>query len=179
MDKQLAAIKTTRSKLVSTSRGLATLFLIIFVLYCAAHVAVFLYMALLPNGFSYLGPSTLAGTLPFIIPSISGGFTIFLLWRIFREIGRNASPFTPLRVRQIRALGFLFLATAICGFFITPGTDVGAINGGAHMLIESDASASDSIHVDATSFMISIVRFALSFIFSYGATLEQETDDLV
>ena len=127
MDKQLAAIKTTRSKLVSTSRGLATLFLIIFVLYCAAHVAVFLYMALLPNGFSYLGPSTLAGTLPFIIPSISGGFTIFLLWRIFREIGRNASPFTPLRVRQIRALGFLFLATAICGFFITPGTDVGVI----------------------------------------------------
>lgn len=108
MDKQLAAIKTTRSKLVSTSRGLATLFLILFVLYCAAHVAVFLYMALLPNGFSYLGPSTLAGTLPFIIPSISGGFTIFLLWRIFREIGRNASPFTPLRVRQIRALGFLF-----------------------------------------------------------------------
>ena len=54
----------------------------------------------------------------------------------------------------------------MCGFFITPGTDVGAINGDAHMLIESDASASDSIHVDATSFMISIVCFALSFIFS-------------
>ena len=71
------------------------------------------------------------------------------------------------------------MATAICGFFITPGTDVGAINGDANMLIESDASASDSIHVDATSFMISIVCFALSFIFSYGATLEQETDDLV
>lgn len=179
MDKQLAAIKTTRGKLASTSRGLATIFLIIFILYCAAHAAVFLYTALLPNGFSYLGPSTLVGTLPFIIPSISGGFTIFLLWRIFREIGRNTSPFTPLRVRQIKALGFLFLITAICGLFITPGADVGAINGDAHMVIESNASANDSIHVDATSFMISIVCFALAFIFSYGATLEQETDDLV
>lgn len=179
MDKRLAAIKATRGKLVSTSKVLAAIFLLIFVLYCIAYAAVFLYMALLPNGFSYLGPSTLVGILPFIISSLSGGFTIFLLWRIFREIGRNASPFTPLRVRQIRVLGLLFLATAICGFFITPGTDVGAVNGNAHMLIESNASASDSVNIDVTSLMIAIVCFALSFIFSYGATLEQEADDLV
>ncbi len=179
MDKRLAAIEATRGKLVSTSKVLATIFLLIFALYCIAYAAVFLYMALLPNGFSYFGPSTFVGILPFIISSLSGGFTIFLLWRIFREIGRNASPFTPLRVRQIRVLGLLFLATAICGFFITPGADVGAISGDAHMLIESNASASDSVNIDATSLMISVVCFALSFIFSYGATLEQEADDLV
>ena len=172
MDKRLAAIEATRGKLVSTSKVLATIFLLIFALYCIAYAAVFLYMALLPNGFSYFGPSTFVGILPFIISSLSGGFTIFLL-------GRNASPFTPLRVRQIRVLGLLFLATAICGFFITPGADVGAISGDAHMLIESNASASDSVNIDATSLMISVVCFALSFIFSYGATLEQEADDLV
>lgn len=82
-------------------------------------------------------------------------------------------------MRQIQALGFLFLAITICSLFIAPGTELGTVDGNSYILIDNNSSASDSVNIDVTSLMISVVCFALSFIFSYGATLEQETDDLV
>lgn len=179
MDKRLAAITATRNKLLSVSKALSIVFLIVFVLYCVAFMAAFICMIFIPRGFSHVGPSTFFGILPFVISVLAGGFTFFLLWRIFREISHGASPFTHLRIRQIQVLGCFFLATAICSFFIAPGSNLGVADGSSQILVDNGLSASDSVNVDVTSFMISIVCFALSFIFSYGATLEQETDDLV
>lgn len=179
MDQHLAAIKSSRSRLVSISKALALIFLFAFVLYCVIFGIAFICIAFPPSGFSRVGPSALASILPFAISALAGGFTFFLLWRIFKEISRGISPFTRLRIRQIQALGFLFLAITICSLFIAPGTELGTVDGNSYVLIDSNSSASDSVNIDVTSFMISVVCFALSFIFSYGATLEQEADDLV
>ena len=136
VDKQLAAIKTTRSKLSLTSRGLATFFLII-VLYCAAHVAVFLYMALLPNGFSLSRPSTLGGHLAFHHSFYIRLFLPFSCRAHFsvKFSGRNASSRLTVCLTN-QSVRFL-LATAICGF-ISPRHRCYAKQWDAHMLIESD-----------------------------------------
>ncbi len=179
MDKHLSSIRRTRARLISTCKILSIFFFICLLLYCIAIAAIFIYIVAPPAGFSYIGPPSLLDLSPLILSTVAGGFTIFLLWRLFREIGGGGSPFTMMRVRQIQALGTLFLIAAMCNLLITPNGDVGVISGDAHMLLNSDPSASDSATVDVTSFMTAIVCFALSLVFKYGAALECEADDLV
>lgn len=179
MDKHLSSIQRSRARLISTCKILSVAFFICLLLYCVVIAAIFAYIAAPPTGFSYIGPPSLLDLSPFILSALAGGFTIFLLWRLFREIGGGGSPFTMMRVRQIQALGILFFITAVCNLLIPPNGNVGVISGDAHMFLNSDPSASDSATVDVTSFMTAIVCFALSLVFKYGAALECEADDLV
>lgn len=180
MDSNLASIRMARTSLNSTSKLIGRIFLIIFIVYCLAIVSVLVYTVFPPEGFLLVEPSTIASAAALIMGQASVGFVLFLLWQIFREIGRGKSPFTPARIRQIRVLGCLFFLTALCNSCAGPGAELGSTTAdGTHMVIDNGSSSNNSTFVDVTSIMIGVVCFAVALIFKYASTLECETDDLV
>ena len=179
MDKRLRDINASKQRLVSLARRLGVAFLVVFALYCIGAIAVAIYALWPPNGFIRIGDGSLILLAPFLCGAITTGLTLYLLSRMFAEIGRGESPFTRLRVRQLQVLGALFLLTAVSNLFVIPGSEVGAQDGSLTLSFYSPQPAEGTIDVDFPSIVIAIICFALSLIFKYGALLQCETDDLV
>lgn len=179
MDNQLQRIRDAESQLASMCRKLRLLFLTALVIFTITIAAIVWWIVFPPEGFSSFGLKSFIGLTPFLLGSLATGYILFLLERVFWEIGQGGSPFSALRIRQLRLLGVLFAAIALSNFLVAPGTQVGSQNGDAKMAFYSAAPEGSAIDVDYESMLIAVVCFALSLVFKYGSTIERETNDLV
>ena len=126
-----------------------------------------------------MGFSSLLPAVPALLSVFSGGFILFLIKQIVRDIGKGNSPFSVKHIRQIRLLGVVFLVIMVCNLFIAPSQNVGVQNGDAQMFLYSGSNNAGSMKIDMSSFISAIVCFVLSVVFKYGSTLENETNDLI
>lgn len=179
MDKRLAQIEKTRFKITSFCKKVQWLFLAIFALYCFGVIVVSAYAVFPPQGFKYVGPTSLLPFFPMICNVVAGGLTLFIIWRIFRVIGNGRSPFCPSFAKQTTILGAILLISTISGIFIEPGMQIGSMDSTSAMTYEFNGSSNDLFSIDFRNLLAAIACFALSTIISYGAALQDETDDLL
>lgn len=179
MDNRLVNIQRASAKLASLSKALSILFIAFFVLYSISIAAILLYMLLLPQGFSYIEPSSPLALVPLMLDSLAKDFVLLLLGLIFRDIGKGSSPFSARRIKQIQILGALFLVIALSNSLAIPGVEIGAANGDAHMSFYDNRPSDSSIYIDFSGLLTAATCFALSLVFKYGSILQQETSDLI
>lgn len=179
MDNQLQRIYDAKSQLATTFRKLRFLFLIALVIFAITILVILGWIVFPPEGFSSIGSASFMSVAPFLLDSLATGFILFLVERVCWEIGRGESPFNTLRIRQLRLLGLLFMAIALSNLLISPGSFIGSQDGNAMMAFYSATPDGTAVDVDFESILTAVVCFALSLVFKYGSTLEQETNDLV
>lgn len=179
MDKRLAQIEKTRFEITSFCRKTQWLFLAFFVLYCFGVIAVSAYAIFPPQGFKYVGPTSLLHFFPMVCNVVAGGLTLFIIWRIFRVIGNGCSPFCLSLAKQTAILGAILLLSTLSGILIEPGMQIGSMDSTSAMTYEFDGSSDDLLSIDFGNLLAAIACFALTIIFRYGAALQDETDDLL
>lgn len=181
MDKRISHIREARNKTMLLCNKLHWLFFGGFALYCMIVFAIVVLSLLLPFGSTYLGPYSVVSLLPVALNVFAGGYALLLIARILRAIGKGSSPFLMQFAREIKVLAIILLAGVVLGVFIEPGSQVGVVDeSGLHRMTYKHGGNSDSdVFVDASGLLTSIICFALSTIFRYGAILQQEADDLV
>lgn len=179
MDNRLAQLVESKESLVRIFKKLQWVFFAALGAYCAVMVAIFVYSLLLPSGYEYIGPDSVISLLPIICNVIAGGLVLFVLGIISRAIGKGASPFTFRISVYINVLALFLLISFVVTLFIHPGTQVGAVGENAVMAIEYDGNPNEDINFDVKTLLASIVCFAMSAVFRYGAILQIEADDLV
>lgn len=108
------------------------------------------------------------------IPSL----VFIMLIRIFGDIFIGNSPFTIEQSKRLRLIGFLMLADII---FIAlssatpfPGTHIGMFTLG---IIPPENP--EGITIDVSSLLWAILCFCFSYVFRYGALLQQLSDETV
>lgn len=181
MDKHLSQIENTRNKIVALCGKLQWLFFACFVFCCIVFLAIVVFSILLPFGSSYLGPSSAISLLPVMLNVVAGGYALWLVTQMLRKIGKGLSPFSLSVARQIKALAVVLLAGVALGILIEPGSQIGVTDeSGTHRMAYEHGGSSDSdVFIDVKGLLTSIICFALSTVFRYGAALQQEADDLV
>lgn len=178
MEQSLKKLNSSKGKLVSICKKLQWLFFVIFALYVVGVIAVIAYSVIAPDGLSYIGPETFIGLVPVAFNVLSGGLILFFLGLVFRGIGKGESPFTIYFSRWIILIGILLLVGFLTELFILPGSTIGAVGETSAMALNYGGNAGNSININATQLLTSVVAFALAAIFRYGAILQEEVDDL-
>lgn len=179
MDKRLNNLKHSRERITCASRKLGVFFGFLFLAFLLINIAILSYALFPPPGFSRFADFSFIAIIPFLCENAAIAFVIFLMSKMFLEIGRGDSPFNALRVRQLQVLGVLFLGAVLAGLFIAPGTEMGAYDGSSVMSFYSSQAPPNSVNIDFGNLGAAVICFALSLIFKYGALLQQETDDLM
>ena len=179
MDNRVLRLNKRKKLIVSICKKMQWLFFAIFAIYLIIVGIIAFYAMSLPNGFQFVGSSSLVSLIPIICNTAACGFVILILGIIFREIGKEASPFTFKIAKFIDVLAVILLVSFLSGFFIQPGSQVGAVSDSAMMAVDYDGNPVNVINVEISSLIASIVCFAMSAVFRYGAILQIETDDLV
>lgn len=179
MDRRLSQMEAARKKVSSLCRYLSWVFLFCLVLYCLIVLLIIFAAIFPPAGFSYVGPASIFAFLPIGCNVFAGGFALFLIMRMLKAIGEGLSPFTPLLARYIKVLAIVLLVGVVVRAFIDPGIQVGSVNGSSSIAYESAGNENHSVYIDSKGLFISIICFALSPIFRYGALLQSEADDLI
>lgn len=182
MDKRLDQIEKTRQNISRTCKWLSRTFHVFFIAYCLT-VVVIAFFALFPlAGFSYVGPNNVILFVPIFCNIAAGGLAIMLIARMLRAIGKGESPFSLSSAQQIKALAIVLMVGVVTGALITPGTQVGSVSESGAMVLDFLGGSNDdmyTMHIDLKGLLISIICFALSPIFRYGALLQNEADDLM
>lgn len=179
MDKRVEQLNSRKKSIVSISKKLQWVFFVILALYILGILGIVIYSIALPSEFVFIGPDSVISLIPVALNAIACGFVLLILGFVFREIGKGASPFTVHIANCLNVLGAILLIAFISGILIQPGTEVGAVSDSAAMTIDYDSNSSDLINLDIKSLLASVVSFALSAVFRYGAILQSEADDLV
>lgn len=179
MNNQITKLSAEAKTITTLGKRLYWFFLFLFALYCLAAMLVCLYSIFLPEGFSYVGPSFFLLLLPVIFKVFAGGLTLFLVARMMKSISKGESPFSLSTSFHVKIIAIILLLSVMAGVFIEPGTWVGAVADKSTMAYEFGGSGRDAIYIDSSSLFLSIISFALSTIFRYGALLQNEVNDLV
>lgn len=182
MDKRFDQIEKSRKNITRFCRWLSWAFNVFFAGYCLA-VAGVTFFAIFPlPGFSYVGPDSMLAFLPIVCNVFAGGLALFLVAQMLRTVGKGLSPFSLSCSRQIQVLAVMLLIGVVAGAFIAPGAQVGSVSESGAMVFDfPGASKNDmyTMHIDLKGLFLSIICFALSPIFRYGALLQSEADDLM
>lgn len=178
MDQHLAEIERSRIALTSLCRKLEWVFFGVFAIYCLAYLAILFYALVPPEGLNPVGPANALELLPLALETVAGGYALLLIGLMFRSGGKGNSPFSRYFIRHLKVLGILFLACVVAGLFITPGMQFGAVNETSEMIVDY-GTAKEDLSIDTASLFASVVCFALSTIFRYGALLQDEVENLM
>lgn len=182
MDERLSKMELARKNITRICKRLSWAFITFFVIYCLVVVSVTFVAIFPPAGFSYVGPGNVLTFLPIVCNIFAGGFAIIVIARMLRTIGKGESPFSLSSARQIKVLAIVLLVGVVAGALITPGTQVGSVSESGAMVLDFLGSSNDdmyTMHIDLKGLLISIICFALSPIFRYGALLQSEADGLM
>lgn len=112
-----------------------------------------------------------------ILTFVLGIGTLAALALFFGEITRGESPFGQRCIKLTRVMSASFLAYALLEF-LTPSAYF-LIVSGADSLVQLVAQGYPLFHLNLTALFSAAVFSSLSFAFSYGAKLQQLSDDTV
>lgn len=163
------------------SKWVSYLFLVLFVLFCVVCVC-FIGLLIFNQINSDLSkesfPRALTMSLLVIDLIILGG-TLFIIRSIFNNISKGNSPFTVKHSQQLMMLGFFFLIDIVLNLLLSPAfssiTNIGPVEFG---YIAPQTTPYPVLSIDIKSIVGTVVCFALSVVWRYGALLQSETDDL-
>lgn len=183
MDRRLNQMKIEQKRITAFCRRLSWVLYIFFIAYCLTVALVAWVSAFPPASFSYVGPSDPMLFIPMICNLGAGGVAIFVIARMLQKVGKGLSPFSLSSSRQIKILAIILLIGVVSEAIIDPGARIGSESTTGSISFgfsgSSSGAAYESVHIDFTSLLVSIICFALSPIFRYGALLQSEADDLM
>lgn len=179
MNKRLGEMEAARKRIIRLCGLLRWVFGGCLALYCFA-VAAIIYVAMFPpDGFNYIGPSSIFPFLPLVCNVFAGGLTLFIIIRMLNTVKKGLSPFSFSSARLIRVLAIVLAIGAVSGAFIDPGARFGAVSSSGSIALKFIGNENDVAYIDVRGLFLSIICFALSPIFRYGALLQSEADDLI
>ena len=170
----LLRLENIASPLYIALRGILAIFVIG---WCLFFLAFFVSLAT-----SGLSPIELLRNLVYVVPiAVSAFVNIYILYVIgciLNSIRHGATPFTLMISRQIKIVSFLLLASFLLEAFVSivpfDGYSLGIMRIG---LARQDGGVVADISV--STLIASLIGFVLSYVFKYGALLQQLSDDTV
>lgn len=182
LSKDAQRIKTGLRKVAKVSNIVKIIFFVLFAIYCLVALIVlvnfipsFVSMASDPN---YL-PFALFRLVATAISLFTEAFVFYSIARLFDDMSKGNSPFTSTQARRLQIIGFLLLFGVIFDNLLPiiplPHAEMGDLSMG----IVSSASTNSGMKIDLSSMLWSMVFFVFSYIFRYGASLQQLSDDTV
>lgn len=132
------------------------------------------------------GAVRLAGMLSFWWHTLTWLPVLGILWycrAIFRGIDQQGTPFLPENARAVRGIGVLVMLMSVfrgdamqglyrsCGFAVTQQETL--VRDGVQLV----SGSGDGSFVNMTYILLGAVIVCLSYVFAYGAALQQESDE--
>lgn len=132
------------------------------------------------------GAVRLAGMLSFWWHTLTWLPVLGILWycrAIFRGIDQQGTPFLPENARAVRGIGVLVMLMSVlrgdalrglyrsCGFAVTQQEEL--VRDGVQLV----SGNGDGSFVNMTYILLGAVIICLSYVFAYGAALQQESDE--
>lgn len=179
MDKRLGEMEIARRRIMRFCGWLRWAFGGCLVLYCFAVAAIIFVAIFPPEGFNYTGPSSILLFLPLACNVFAGGLILFVIVQMLNTVKKGLSPFSLSSARLIKALAIILMIGVVSGVFIDPGMQFGAVSTSGSIALKSIGNENDVAYIDVRGLFLSIICFALSPIFRYGALLQSEADDLI
>lgn len=155
---------------------------VILIVYLVFTIPVFCYTVvsvvlsvLAPLDLLWMGLRLLPAALSIAVPA----FVFAVLMQVFGDISAGSSPFTTEQSKRLQLIGWLLLANVVFGAIASvtplPYTQVGSLEFGLFV----SSTNSSGISIDFSSLLWGAVCFCLSYVFKYGALLQQLSDDTV
>lgn len=180
MDKRFDQIEKSRKNITRFCKWLSWVCYVFFAGYCLVAVGITFFAIFPLPGFSYVGPSSVLAFLPIVCNVFAGGLAFFIVARMLQKVGKGLSPFSLSCSRQIQVLAVILLVGVVAGALVDPGTRFGSESATGSISFDFRGSNRyDSVYIDLRGLLLSIICFALSPIFRYGALLQSEADDLM
>lgn len=177
---EVERIEKSLNNLKSMSKWVSRIFLVFFVLYCVlclCFIGLFIF-AQINSDFegSFLDGLTMV---ILVVDLVILGGALLMLRNIFDTISQGGSPFTLRQSRQLMVIGILFALDVVLNFCLSPAFSsivyVGPVEFGYGA---NHTTPYPVLTINVKSVVGTVVCFALSAVWRYGALLQSETDDL-
>lgn len=170
----LQRLESIAKPLYIALRGIMAVFIVGWVLLFLAF-----FISLATSG---IGLPGLAGHFLYAVPVMVFAFLnvyiLYVIGSIFGSIRHGDTPFTMRVSRQIKAVSFLLLASFLLEAFVSAipfdGYSLGIMRIG---LARQEGGVVANLSV--STLIASVIGFVLSYVFKYGALLQQLSDDTV
>ena len=179
MAKSAQQIEESLAKMQRLGRRLSLIFTVLFALACISLCVVTTIVFTMISRGALHDPSC---TVSIIVPPmylVICGVGAMTLRGIGQDMARGESPFTVSHSRQISVLGWLLVAVTVIEIIVSPGF-VSLVIGpfsfisAPHVMFEEL-----TIPLDLGSILGAVACFSISAIWSYGALLQTQAEDLV
>lgn len=177
MDNNIIQIRKTRNAISSFAKYLFWIFTTIFAIKLIS-TALFVIMIITPpEGATVIGCDSISAALALACETISELSVLALFVYILRLLWKNQSPFSPKVVKVFIAIGVLILIGAVASSF-APEHTIEVVDSQVKVGLISSHVGKNSIFINTSAIIESLVCFALASIFQYGTVLQKEIDDL-
>lgn len=181
MSSNVKAILDSLEKIRSQSRKARTFFTVLFVIICVGGSLLLSLVAVNianPGLLPFDTTLNLSSFILLLVSLIVWAIFFLVVRSIFNEIGAGRSPFTFKLAKQIKLLGFLFIADFLLSLLIPPAFSamgqIGALNVG---YMASQVASYSVLSIDIKGLIGAVVCLALSTAWRYGALLQAEADE--
>jgi len=180
--KNTERIQTALTRVVQVSKAAKCIFLSILVVYCLVAAGVFIMAA--PSFYDAMSdPSAaffiLLRLLATLMAAVTPAVVFYTIFRLFDDISKGSSPFTLAQAHRMQVIGVLLLLGVVLGSVLplmpVPYSEIGDLSAGMF----STSSSSAGVKIELTSVLWAIVCFSFSYVFRYGALLQQLSDETV
>lgn len=180
--RNIERIQSALTRVVRVSKVAKYVFVSILAAYCLVAIAVFIMAA--PSFYGAVSdtsavPFTLLRLLATLMAAATPAVVFYTIARLFDDISKGNSPFTLAQARRMQVIGVLLLLGVVLGNVLplipVPYSEIGDLSAG----IFSASSSSAGVKIELTSVLWAIVCFSFSYVFRYGALLQQLSDETV
>lgn len=177
---EMREVETSLRRTRKICKFLKYVFKIALVFFVALWVVLLLVIAL--SIFS-VGPFnqlniSLSVTLPLVFYIFATIMLLSIMHGVFRDIADKRSPFSKTQVRRFRWAAVVLLAGAVVEAVFSSGVvPIAQIDDVNVNYRDSSAARGHTISINAGSLLGAALLFTISFVFEYGALLQEFTDD--
>ncbi len=169
-------IKESLTAIARRSKGLYIFFDIVLALYLVATLVLFVLLLIGDGNLPTDGLALFLWSVPLLVTIALGAIIIFVISRIFKEISEHRSPFTTTQARRFNIIGILLIIDTV----------LEAISSISYPLLADSLSLSigftqpggtEDLYINGPFIIGAVICFCLSYIFRYGALLQQLSDE--
>lgn len=117
--------------------------------------------------------------LPMVLSVVVAISVCIALLYVFKDINAGSSPFTISQSRRLKLIGWLLLVSFILGAVVSvmplPYTQIGSLTFGPYV----SPHGPSGVDINLSYVLWAVVCFSFSYVFRYGALLQQLSDDTV
>lgn len=182
MLESMERLEKALSQIRSVSSKLSKVFFAVLLLMCAASALFVMFgiMSFVENPlFDFARSVSLVPIVKIVISLLVYASSLYTASSMLHQISLGRSPFSFRYAKLIAVVGCLFAFDAVISFMMSPGFAMVFHFDGIDLgYISSQATEYPVFSIDVKSVFISVISFALSIVWRYGALLQEETDGL-